>query len=255
MALLRNNVVKITMEIMNILQPIIGLERKNVLFYEMLARPKGVTNIQGFFDKLEATGEIKQFNLRDVVRGLEIIKANPIRISINFSMQTLLDENFLGQVLDVLADEPAKLKQKLVIEVTENHKTDYKMNVVEKAIKALHAQGCVIAIDDINLEGDPRHVLCHMREVSYLKLEGPSWAPNKESSAGDWIVGYNTLGKNIILEGVRDAADLRRAVNLGAAGGQVLEGTLQVLPDLTTKPYVYPWQNKQSDLSLPRLSN
>ena len=244
-----------------ILQSIIHPKTGDVLFYETLFRPEGISgpDIQKHFDQMENNGRVKLFNVFQVGHILDVLKANPDlkKASVNVSMQTLCNPAALSDILNRLSQSPDEA-QRLIIEVTEKHKPEYNMGVVAAAIRQLHKKGCEIALDDVKLRGDPRAKLFKMPEVKCLKIEKlnmdrldidkPQYSPRYFNAIATWVSAHQSQGKMVILEQVQLPEHEKIVSKLEVKGVQVGTGERCVHLNLSTGP----WPNKPPSMGQGR---
>jgi EAL domain-containing protein (putative c-di-GMP-specific phosphodiesterase class I) len=245
----------------NILQAIVDpQDLQSVIFYELLARPAGVTDIPGYFRGLHETGEIVDFDIVQLGKAIAFLEANPdFRISVNLSPQTVSSEKF-ETCLDMIRDAGSDIRERMIFELTEHFSED--MDISDIADKINHPKrfGSRTALDDYEMHGDPRSGLLaeeHQGHIHWVKLERKALdralaSPEIEEKLTAWIATQHAQGRHVVMEGIRDqdnildAAEVAFCRKLGVDGMQVLPGTFRFGVDNIPQPYQYPIRGSSS---------
>ncbi|WP_022682750.1 putative bifunctional diguanylate cyclase/phosphodiesterase [Sphingobium bisphenolivorans] len=214
-------------------QPKIDMRSGAILGYEALLRwnhPRvGVqlpSSISAAFDNAEIAVELTERMLAAVVRDVSgCLRAghDPGRVAINASAADFMQRDFAGHVLDCLARERIP-PQHFEVEVTETVFLGRGSEQVERALHRLSAAGVRIALDDF---GTGYASLSHLKQypVNVLKID-KSFVRNIEQDEGDAVIVDvilrlgNSLGMEVVAEGVETGGQRQRLLACGCAIGQ-----------------------------------
>ena len=154
-------------------QPIFNNETSEIEKYECLVRlidiegqiisPKYFLNIA---KKSRLYTKITKMVLR---KAFEFLKNNSAEVSINLSVEDILDQTVLGYINKLLTENPS-LKSRVCFEITETEGFE-NFDQVSQFIGEMKKMGCKIAIDDFGTGYSNFEYLMHLK-VDYLKIDG-----------------------------------------------------------------------------------
>lgn len=214
-----------------VFQPKIDLVRDEVVGVEALSRwthpVHGFISPDEFIPIAERTGLIvplTQQVLRTAVEQCRIWRQRgmDIGVAVNLSLRGLLDEEFVAEIRDVLAenDVPARL---LTLEITESSV----MRDPDRTMPILHSlrdMGVKLSVDDF---GTGYSSLAHLRRlpVHEVKVDKSFVLSMSTDPANAAIVRAvvdlgSTLGLNVVAEGVEDTHSRDALISMGCPTGQ-----------------------------------
>lgn len=199
-------------------QPIIDTNSGEVFAYEALARffdPAGdnISPLQVFCALHDSPLMLAQVELQ--LKRLQLrFRPDPYPLFINLDPHafSMLNDSFGGnELLRRLSNEHS-----LIVELIEN--TDVNDAQMSNEVSDLfHQAGISIALDDVGAPGT-MVALNILNDVDYIKFDRFWFNPNSESMLAllkSLIRFARDSGKKTVLEGVENAEDLAKAVNLG----------------------------------------
>jgi EAL domain-containing protein (putative c-di-GMP-specific phosphodiesterase class I) len=214
-----------------VFQPKIDLARDEVVGVEALSRwthpVHGFISPDEFIPIAERTGLIVQLTqqvLRTSVEQCRIWRQRgmDIGVAVNLSLRGLLDDEFVAEIRDVLAenDVPARL---LTLEITESSV----MRDPDRTMPILHSlrdMGVRLSVDDF---GTGYSSLAHLRRlpVHEVKVDKSFVLSMSTDPANAAIVRAvvdlgSTLGLNVVAEGVEDTHSRDALISMGCPTGQ-----------------------------------
>ena len=209
-------------------QPIVGLERRNVVSLELLCRwrhpVRGLLAPDRFIPLAEATGLIAPLTfalLRAACRDLAQMPPH-WRLSINITPLQIQDESLVPKLLLILHESgvpPARLD----VELTETALVNDTARA-RQVILALKKAGMTVTLDDF---GTGYSSLSYLAEMTFdkIKIDGSFVRTLHEHAQSvkivDAIIGLSrSLGVDTVAEGVETEAQAALLRKLGCAKGQ-----------------------------------
>lgn len=155
-------------------QTVIDYEHNTDFFHESLIRmvdEDGTVIPAGMFiPAVEKMGLCRLADLHAATLAIQELKAYPdIRLSVNISGMTIMDEEWLDVVENLLKNEYS-VAQRLIIEITETSA----MQSLEEAIKfiaRMHKLGCQVALDDFGA-GQTSFSQLDKLDIDLVKIDG-----------------------------------------------------------------------------------
>lgn len=221
-------------------QPVVDAQSRQLLSYEALSRlvlaDGRVVSGGPYVGVAETLGLIRRLDLRALTQVLvDLADCPELRLSVNASVESLLDPNWLAHLLEVARTTPQTLRR-LTIEITETAAMACVDDLVHLAT-TLRDIGCRIAIDDFGSGHTSFKVLRELRP-DWLKIDG-AFIRNLAQDP-DALVFVKTLatlaghfGIRTIAEFVQDEASARRLAEIGITalqGRHVGEPRLRLSP-------------------------
>lgn len=215
-------------------QPVVDLETRRPVFHEgllRLARADGTfAPAVDFIQICEQLGLIRLVDAFALTRTIETLIAVPeARLSLNVSVETLSDGEWLSQLAQASARHPG-LAERLIVEITESAVI---RNIDEMALftATIHDLGGSVAIDDF---GAGFSSFRHLRslDVDIVKIDG-SFVENLPKSLDDlaFVRALTELARTfdvqVVAEWVQDEATVAL---LRSAGVHLLQGQLTGAP-------------------------
>lgn len=209
-------------------QPKLDLDSGQIYGVEALARwthaERGPVAPEEFVAVMEQTGLIRPFTLWAIEQAVQQCAAWQaegwdLSVAVNLSMQSLLDPQFPGQLLERLGD--CVLPQpRLVLEITESVFLREHAKV-RQVLTLLRGHGVLFSIDDF---GTGHSSLSRLRKlpVSELKIDR-SFVRDMQNNRDDAVIVSSTvdlarnLGLAVIAEGVEDAQTLELLQSMGCS--------------------------------------
>lgn len=206
-------------------QPIVSLDTWGCSHYEMLCRFKEGNTLEWVMFG-EDIGLASEFDIAVCTRALSYIstqrKDTAENFSINISGQSISDENFLSQFIEIIEDH-ADLKNRLIFEITES--TQIKdLDKVGNIVKTLREDGLKIALDDFGSGSASFQYLSSMH-VDFVKIDG-KYIKNIMHDKRDMIMVKNLtqmckdLDMKVVGEYVEDKEIAQALHKLGIDYGQ-----------------------------------
>jgi EAL domain-containing protein (putative c-di-GMP-specific phosphodiesterase class I) len=209
-------------------QPLVALNSKDVIGYEVLARwlhpALGIISPTDFIPIAEDTGLIRNVTIAILGRAVEDAKRWPahVYLSVNISPRQLSDAWLAQEILAILSRSgfpPARLE----VEITESGLVE-KIAEVKKVLASLRNVGIRIALDDF---GTGYSSLYHLRELSIdtIKIDRSFVThmlanPEEEKIVEAVIHLSNAMGIRTVAEGVETPEVLMRLQEIGCNVGQ-----------------------------------
>lgn len=195
------------------MQPIIELETRRTVMYEVLLRmegERGLINPGAFLGVAEQQGLIHEIDRWVVARALDLLEADPgLVLAVNISSRSLDDARLMELIRRRLVSGRIKVNN-FVIEVTETATIGDIGRAHDFAV-ALGALGCGLALDDF---GTRFGSLSHLKSIpaGYLKIDG-DFVRGPRSHTDYCVIEAivslaRGLGKKTIAEYVEDDATL-----------------------------------------------
>ena len=209
-------------------QPIVGLERRNVLSLELLCRwrhpERGLLSPDKFIALAEHSGLIGPLTFSLLRAACKDMARFPPhwRLSINVAPQQIQDEQLVPQLLSILR-EAGVPPSRLDVELTETALVNDTARA-RQVILALKRAGMTVTLDDF---GTGYSSLAYLAEMTFDKIKiDRSFVrtlPERAESAKivDAIVGLSrSLGVATVAEGVETELQASMLVRLGCQTGQ-----------------------------------
>jgi diguanylate cyclase (GGDEF)-like protein len=209
-------------------QPLMSLDREQLLGFEILARwnhpTRGIVPPDQFIPIAEDTsliGEITYSLLRQACRQALSWPSHLI-LAVNIAPSQLKDPNFVTRILGILR-ETGIAPQRLEVEITETALvTD--LEAAKTALEALQGAGVSIALDDF---GTGYSSLYHLRELHFDKIKIDRsfvLSLHRSEESAKIIEAIVSLGKSLgmpaVAEGIETRETLNELVQLGCKLGQ-----------------------------------
>jgi diguanylate cyclase (GGDEF)-like protein len=102
-------------------------------------------------------------------KAVEFVKGNPTSVSINLSLEDILDQTVLDYINKVLSENPSA-RTKVCFEITESEGIE-NFGQVSRFFRQMKKWGCRIAIDDFGSGYSNFDYLTHL-EIDLLKIDG-----------------------------------------------------------------------------------
>jgi diguanylate cyclase (GGDEF)-like protein len=155
-------------------QPIVSVNDKKILAYEVLTRiiaPDRIIPAVEFIEAAEGMGAIGKIDYMLIEKAFDLVKRNGYRglLFLNLSPKALIMNEFMPTVrklMTVYGVEPSQL----VFEITERD-TVKDSSLIKQAVLDLNGQGFQIAIDDFGA-GYSSFQYLRLFKVDYLKIDG-----------------------------------------------------------------------------------
>lgn len=182
----------------------------------------GVVSPQEFVEVAEQAGLMGLLSRYVIEKAFALLvkfaaEGWPISISINLSIQNLMDPGIVHHVRSAAASAGIDLRN-VVFEVTETFVSE-DMDLVVENVRQLAATGCCIALDDYGTGYSSLAYLSRL-PIHELKIDR-SFVGQMNRSESDFRIVENTLKLagalqiQTVAEGVEDAATLERITRLG----------------------------------------
>lgn len=208
-------------------QPLVHLETREVIGFELLARwydpDEGIIMPSTFISIAEDTNILSALSysiLRQACREARFWP-DTISFALNISPSQLKDPSLAKMLLSII-DEEGFCPKRLEIEVTESALVG-DLTVAKETLETLRNAGVKIAIDDF---GTGYSGLFHLRELKFDKLKiDRSFVQNLEDPENEKIIhAIVSLGRSLGLpttaEGVEEPEQLKKLIELGCEYGQ-----------------------------------
>jgi diguanylate cyclase (GGDEF)-like protein len=143
---------------------------KNIYKYEVLCRVKVGNEIKSIFPYLEIVKENKMYHRVTMIileKSLKILKDYDINLSINLSLEDILDEDIKDFIFENFTDK--NIARKVTFEILESEIGSYEE--LEFFIRALKSYGVTFAIDDFG-SGYSNFARILKLNVDYIKIDG-----------------------------------------------------------------------------------
>ncbi len=217
-------------------QPIVDLRTRSIHAYEALARfsQGGPESPLHWFSLAEEFGERDALERACLRKALELFEQRPpgTHLSVNLSAPVLLDRRTLNML-----EQPPDLTG-LIIEVTEEVLVQSDAQL-QAAIAPLRERGACLAVDDMGAGYSGLRQITTVHP-SYLKLDRSLVTgidqDSDRAALVKALVGYaEHVGSLLVAEGIENAAELSRLVELGVplAQGFYLGRPAEPWPELT----------------------
>ena len=206
-------------------QPFVDLDSGSVLAFEALLRGPAATDWESPMVRLDAAraagrlADLERASLQTSLADAARLSAGrPVTLFVNVEPSTLTQR--LDVVLEALAGRAAHVQ--VVVEITERALAADLAGVLAGA-ERLRAAGCAIAVDDVGVHPESLAFIPLLRpEVVKLDLQLLRTVKDLAtvSVAGAVRAYAEQAGAEVVAEGIETAADLTRALVLGATLGQ-----------------------------------
>jgi diguanylate cyclase (GGDEF)-like protein len=155
-------------------QPIVSVDDKKILAYEVLTRiiaPDRIIPAVEFIEAAEGMGAIGKIDYMLIEKAFDLVKQNAYRgiLFLNLSPKALILNEFMPTVRDLMTAYSVEPSQ-LVFEITERD-TVKDASMIKQAVLNLNDQGFQIAIDDFGA-GYSSFQYLRWFKVEYLKIDG-----------------------------------------------------------------------------------
>ena len=221
-------------EFFPVYQPIMCLQTNRLVGFECLVRwqhpQRGLISPLDFIPLAEETGHIialGKFILNEACRQLrrwqdQFASELPLTMSVNVSGKQVMRGHLVEQVLAVLA-ETGIAPHHLKLEMTESVMLD-NLEVAAGEFKQLRALGVQLSMDDFGTGYSSLSYL-HRLPISTLKIDRSFVTPVAEKTESAAIVQTiillaNSLGLEVIAEGIETFAQLEKLREFGCGNGQ-----------------------------------
>ncbi|HUV96036.1 MAG TPA: EAL domain-containing protein [Acidobacteriaceae bacterium] len=206
-----------------VFQPIFRLDTLDVVAYEGLSRPAvgpaGLT-ILDLLDLARAKGRLGEFELKAAQNICEAFSAKfgQGRLLINLSAHTIVQSGLRHAQIIAALSAPGLDLGRITIEITERDIVDDPVELVE-AMKLLRARGVRVALDDFG-NGQSNFQMWNEIRPDVVKLDrylihGLASSAERLAIVRALCQVAETLGADLVGEGVEDPADLRMMRDLG----------------------------------------
>ncbi len=213
------------------LQPLLDIPAGRITGYEALVRwqhpQRGYVSPAEFIALAEETSlivPVGEFVLREACAAIDALDAVgrcPEFIAVNVSARQLATPGFVDKVAEVLADCKVPARH-IKIEITESQRLDYA--AVAERMRELRALGVKVALDDF---GTGFSNLGHLHQLDFdsIKLDqvfvrDMLSAPRAMAIVEAIVRLANTLGAEMVAEGIESAEHLQAVTDLGVRYGQ-----------------------------------
>jgi diguanylate cyclase (GGDEF)-like protein len=237
-------------------QPLVGLNSKDVIGYEVLARwlhpALGLVSPADFIPIAEDTGLIRNVTTAILSKAVEDAKRWPahVYLSVNISPRQLSDTWLAQEILAILSRSgfpPARVE----VEITESGLVE-KIAEVKKVLASLRNVGIRVALDDF---GTGYSSLYHLRalNIDTIKIDRSFVThmlanPEEEQIVEAVINLSNAMGIRTVAEGIETPEVLARLQEIGCNVGQgyyfgkpqpigeTADGSITILPGAEAGP-------------------
>ena len=216
-------------------QPIVDLYTLGVVGFEALVRwqhpTRGLVPPQEFINFAEDTGLITQLGTQvlnmacaDIARWeREGLIGPTVTVSVNMAAQQLLQPNILHRIQSAI-EQAGISAHRLRLELTERSIINNRDYVIEKVLRPLRRCGVQLSIDDFGTGYSALSYL-HTLPVSCLKVDRSFVQPMNENPNSLGVVPLviniaETMGMQVIAEGIENETQLRQLRQLGCGYGQ-----------------------------------
>lgn len=208
-------------------QPLVHLETNKVVGFELLARwydpDEGIVMPSAFISVAEDANLLSQICYSLLRQACRDARSWPghIHLAINVSPSQFNDPALPEKLLAILSEEGFR-PDRLEIEITESALVG-DFVVAKQTLEKLRREGVRIAIDDF---GTGYSGLLHLRELKFDKLKiDRSFIQNLDDPENATIVHAilglgRSLGLPVTAEGIEDAAQSKKLIELGCEFGQ-----------------------------------
>lgn len=213
-------------------QPKIDLVGRRVAGFEALLRwnhpTDGLIAPGAFLDHLENTGYAGAVGRFVIDRAIEQLrhlddKSLDFTVSLNLSPSHFLNPTFCSDLRHALQECPARLRQRLVLELLETTALDDSGRVIETLL-ACRELGVQISLDDF---GTGYSSLDYFRRLPAheIKIDRSFVQDMRNNSEDEMIVSAiislaKSFKRRTVAEGIEDAATQRRLIDMGCEYGQ-----------------------------------
>lgn len=206
-----------------VFQPIFRLDTLDVVAYEGLSRPTvgpvGLT-ILDLLDIARVNGRLGAFELNAAQTICQAFskKCGQGRLLINLSAHTIVQSGLRPEQIIAALSVPGLGLGRITIEITERDIVDDPVELVE-ALKLLRARGVRVALDDFG-NGQSNFQMWNEIRPDVVKLDrylihGLGTSSERVAIVRALCQIAETLGADLVGEGVEDPADLRMMRDLG----------------------------------------
>jgi EAL domain-containing protein (putative c-di-GMP-specific phosphodiesterase class I)/GGDEF domain-containing protein len=206
-----------------VFQPVFRLDTLDVVAYEGLSRPSvgpAELTILGLLDLARAKGRLGEFELKaaQTICAAFSAKSGQARLLINLSAHTIVQSGLRHEQIIAALSAPGLGLGRITIEITERDIVDDPVELVE-ALKLLRARGVRVALDDFG-NGQSNFQMWNEIRPDVVKLDrylihGLATSADRLAIVRALCQIAETLGADLVGEGVEDPADLRMMRDLG----------------------------------------
>lgn len=208
-------------------QPILALDRREIIGYEVLGRIKCGERIQSlgpFFtnpdvspeEQLRVDLQIRQDALAKLASSGHAAKLFiNIKPSWMFYSRQSKEDSLTLKILDQYGIKP----EQVVIEITEDSFTG-SIKLLDRLVEKYRQKGCLIAIDDIGTGFSNMDRIVAMKpdiikaDIHMMKKSATNY--NYYGALLSFSILAEQIGASFLIEGVETEEDLRRAIAIGA---------------------------------------
>lgn len=158
-----------------VFQPIVSLKNGVVHHYEVLSRFQGKfgESPYRYICFAEETGLISSFDFAVMLKTVEWLethaKKTPVRMAVNMSGQSLMDNGYRQRVDELLQKKPW-IKDFLILEITESSRVE-DLQAADLYVQHLRSKGLPVCLDDFGAGAASFNYLSAMA-VDVVKLDG-----------------------------------------------------------------------------------
>jgi diguanylate cyclase (GGDEF)-like protein/PAS domain S-box-containing protein len=205
-------------------QPIIDLESRDPVAYEVLARMQldgEIIPAKDFITVAEELGLTRDVDLYIIEQAL-VTAPRDHSLFVNVDLSSFNDESFVRRLRDLI--RPAcEAGRPITIEVTERESVPITQELIAD-ISQMRDSGCRLALDDFG-SGYSTYKFLELFKPDYLKIEGTFVQSILESDSSSRIVNHihelaASFGMNTIAENIESEAVLNAVQAIGIKHGQ-----------------------------------
>lgn len=211
-----------------VFQPIVRLDTMTVVAHEGLSRPAGGSEgltVLDLLDLARAKGRLGEFELLAARTVCSAFAAHPARgrLLVNLSAHAIVHGGLQPEALIAALDEAGISLDRITIEITERDIVENPAELAH-ALGYLRARGTRIALDDFG-NGHSNFEMWNELHPEVVKIDrylvhGLARSAEKLAIVRALCSVAETLGADLVGEGVEDADDLRMLRELGIAYAQ-----------------------------------
>jgi len=205
-------------------QPIMQLEHRNPVAYEVLARMRHDGEIipaKDFITVAEELGLTREVDLYVIEQAL-VTAPRDHSLFVNVDLSSFNDETFVRRLRDLV--RPAcEAGRRITLEITERESVPITQDLIDD-ITQLRDVGCKLALDDFG-SGYSTYKFLELFKPDYLKIEGTFVQSILESESSSRIVNHIhelavSFGMDTIAENIESEAVLNAVKAIGIQNGQ-----------------------------------
>jgi diguanylate cyclase (GGDEF)-like protein/PAS domain S-box-containing protein len=205
-------------------QPILNLENRNPVAYEVLARMQldgEIIPAKDFITVAEELGLTREVDLYMIEQAL-ILAPRDHSLFVNVDLSSFNDESFIRRLRDLIRPACESGRQ-ITIEVTERESVPITEDLIND-INDMRESGCKLALDDFG-SGYSTYKFLELFKPDYLKIEGTFVQSILDSESSSRIVNHihelaRSFGMDTIAENIESEAILKAVRSIGIRNGQ-----------------------------------